>query len=126
MDLRLKISLIIGIIVYFFVIIYFLKKNTLSLKYSLLWLASGFVMLILVIIPSLMEYITKILGIKSVMNGLFAISVFMILIILMSLTAILSKMKTQNKQLIQACALLEKRVRDLEANKVSVSDIYSK
>lgn len=114
MEFKLQLSLIIGIIIYFVVIIYFLKKNTLTLKYSLLWLFSGFVMLILAIFPSLFDIIIKFLGIASVTNGLFAIAVFMILIILMSLTAILSKMKDQNKQLIQSCALLEKRLRELE------------
>jgi len=117
MDLRLQISLIIGIVLYFVVIIYFLKKNTLTLKYSLLWLLSGFIMLIFAVFPSLVNTLISFVGILSITNGLFAISIFMILMILMSLTAILSKMKAQNKQLIQSCALLEKRVRELEKSK---------
>jgi hypothetical protein len=114
MELRLQISLIIGIIFYFIIIFYFLKKNTLTLKYSLLWLFSGFVMLILAIFPFIMDKIINLVGIASVTNGLFAIAVFMILIILMSLTSILSKMNLKNKQLIQSCALLEKRIREIE------------
>lgn len=114
MDFQLQVSLIVGVMLYFVIIFYFLKKNMLSLKYSLLWLASGFIMFILAIFPMLMEILIKFLGIYSVTNGLFALSLFLILIILMSLTAILSKMKAQNKQLVQSCALLEKRVRELE------------
>lgn len=120
MDLRLQLSLIVGILIYFVIILYFLKKNTLTLKYSLLWFLSGFIMLVLAIFPALMESTIGLLGIKSVTNGLFTILVFMILIILMSLTAILSKMRTENKQLIQSCALLEKRVRELEDIKEKV------
>jgi len=113
-DLKLQISLITGVILYFVVIIFFLKKKTLSLKYSLLWLFSGVIMLILAIFPSIMDWLINFIGIASVTNGLFTISIFMILIILMSLTAILSKMKEQNKKLVQEYALLEKRVREAE------------
>ena len=61
-----------------------------------------------------MNWLANLMGIASVTNGLFAILVFLILIILMSLTAILSKMKEQNKKLIQECSLMEKRIRELE------------
>jgi len=114
MELKLQVSLIVGIIFYFIIIMYFLKKNTLTLKYALLWMLSGFVMLIFAVFPWIMELMIKCLGIISMTNGLFAIAIFMVLIILMSLTAILSKMKEQNKLLIQSCALLEKRLRELE------------
>lgn len=71
-------------------------------------------MLIIAIFPNIMIRITHLLGVIDVTNGLFALILFFILIILMSLTGIVSKMKEKNKQLIQQCALLEKRVRELE------------
>ena len=114
MALHLQISIIVGVLLFFIVIFYFIKKSTLALKYSLLWIFAGFVMLILAVFPGIMNGFIKLVGIESLTNGLFALLVFFILIILMSLTAILSKMKSQNKQLIQSCALLEKRVRELE------------
>ena len=40
-----------------------------------------------------------------------------ILLILMSITGIVSKMKHNNKDLVQQCALLEQRVRILENKK---------
>lgn len=47
-------------------------------------------------------------------NALFAFMFFCVIIILMSITAIVSKLNEKNKRLIQSVALLEKRVRELE------------
>jgi len=114
LNIILQISFIIGILIYFYILFYLIKKKSLNLKYTLLWIFSGLVMLIVVIFPEIMINITKILGIIDVTNGLFALILFFILLILMSITSIVSSMKEKNKQLIQRCALLEKRVRELE------------
>ena len=37
----LRLTLIIAVICYFFVILYFLKQKALNLKYTLLWLVRG-------------------------------------------------------------------------------------
>ena len=55
------------------------------------------------------------LGIAVPVNALFAIALFCTLIILMSLTAILSHHNTCLLRLIQENAMLEQRVRELEA-----------
>jgi hypothetical protein len=47
-------------------------------------------------------------------NGLFAFLFFAIIILLMSLTSIVSKMNNNMRQLVQQCAMYEKRIRELE------------
>lgn len=116
MNVVLQAFLIGGILVYFCILIYLIKIKSLNLKYTLLWIISGILMLIVAIFPKIMITITSFLGIIDTTNGLFALMLFFVLIILMSITAIVSKMKEKNKQLIQQCALLEKRVRELENN----------
>lgn len=116
MNVVLQASLIIGIVIYFILLVYFIKRESLNLKYTLLWILSGMTMLAVVIFPIIMEEITKILGIVDVTNGLFALMLFFVLIILMSITGIVSKMNERSRKLIQECALLEKRVRELEKN----------
>jgi len=113
-NIVLQISLIIGILIYFYILFYLIKRKSLNLKYTLLWMLSGLIMLIVAIFPSVMINVTRILGIIDVTNGLFALILFFILIILMSITGIVSNMKERNRQLIQQCAILEKRVRELE------------
>lgn len=85
-------------------------------KYTLLWLASGFIMLILVVFPQLLQFFARLVGIADPMNALFSVVFFCIIMILMALTAIVSKQNNRNKDLVQSVALLEKRVRELEEN----------
>lgn len=95
----------------------------LNLKYSLLWIFSGFIMLVIAIFPKIAVGITKSLGIVNVTNGLFSLIIFFILIILMSVTAIVSKMKEHNKQLIQKCAMLEKKIVEMEKELKTMKEI---
>lgn len=103
-----------GIALYFILIVYFLKKKALSLKYTLLWFASGFMMLLLIIFPNILYKVADFLGFVSPVNALFAVVIFFMLCILMSITSIVSKLNSKNKSVAQQLALLEKRVRELE------------
>jgi len=110
----LQMIVIIGIIFYFAVIFYLLKKKTLALKYTLMWIFAGIIMAIIAVFPTLLKKLSILIGIETPSNALFAVLLFVILLILMSLTSIISGLNKMNVKLIQAVALLEKRVRDLE------------
>jgi hypothetical protein len=110
----LRISLCVGITLYFILIMYFLKKKSLNLKYTILWIVSGITMLTVVIFPQLIHEVSIMLGIMNPVNAVFALELFFLLVILMSITSIVSKQSEKIKQLIQRLALLEKRVRELE------------
>jgi hypothetical protein len=76
---------------------------------------AGIFMGLIVIWPSLLNKIAAAFGIYSETNALFALSIGFVLIILMTLTAIVSRQAMVNKTLAQRIALLEKRIRDIEA-----------
>lgn len=116
MVITLKIFLIMGILLYFTLIFFFLKHKALILKYSLLWIITGIVMLFIVVFPHYMEVVANFLGIVSVVNAVFALELFFVMIILMSITSIVSRQNDKNKQLVQQIGLLEKRLRKLENN----------
>lgn len=111
---RLQIVLLVAVILYFIVILYFLKKKALELKYTLIWLLAGLVMLVLIAFPQLMTFAVSLLGIQSNMNGLYMALISFIIMILMTLTSIVSRLAYKAKVLTQEVALLEKRIRDLE------------
>lgn len=111
---NLRITLIIAVCCYFVLILLFLKKKSLELKYSLLWLLAGAVMGVFVLWPRLLVYLKKLLGIESTMNGLFVLCIGFIIIILMALTSIVSKQTMKIRGLIQENAMLEKRIREIE------------
>ncbi len=112
----LRLFLSIGLMFYFLLIFSLLKRKTLSLKYTLLWIFGGFGMGILLIFPEILNWIIHIVGIKLASNGLFAMILFFVLIILISITSIVSKQSDHIKRLVQDNALLEKRIRELEKN----------
>lgn len=114
MSIYLRILLGITVIVYFWCIIYFIKKKMLTLKYILLWLFSGIIMGILVLFPELLTIFVELVGIETPMYGLFLVGIFFSLLISMSLTAIVSKQTERIKNLTQNSAMLEKRIRELE------------
>ena len=107
----------------FVVVVYFMKKKMLSLKYTLLGLFSGFAMGILVLFPGLLDAFVKAVGIETPMYGLFVFAIFFILVIAMSLTAIVSKQTERIKDLAQDNAVLEKRVRELEKDEVPIQEL---
>ena len=110
----LRITLIIVILCYFILILYFLKKKAISLKYTLLWIFSGICMSVFVVWPRLLFYIKRLIGMESNMNVLFVSLIGFILIILMALTSIVSGQAEKTKKLIQYIAVMEKRIRELE------------
>ncbi|NLM43859.1 MAG: DUF2304 domain-containing protein [Clostridiales bacterium] len=117
MNIVLRCSLLIGVLLFFILIIVFIRKKAFSLKHSLLWLLAGTCLLISAIFPEIIDTLSSILGIVSPVNTVFVLIIFFILVILMSITSIVSKQSEKIKRLAQYNALLEKRVREMENEK---------
>lgn len=111
----MRYAILLAIILYFIILIAMLRQKRLTLRYALLWLFSGVVLLALSLFPGLLGLVTQVLGFQVQSNALFAILFFFVLLILMSLTYITSKQNDYIKRLVQYTALLEKRLRDLES-----------
>ena len=114
MDIRLQIALIVALIIYFVSIFYMLKKKKLELRYTLLWIFAGVVMVFIALFPQDFSNLVKLLGIIEPTNGLFAVIMFLMLIIFMSMTSILSMLNNKIRTITQKCAMYEKRIRELE------------
>ena len=114
---NLRVVLIIGVIAYFVIILMFLKKKALSLKYTLLWLLAGVVLGVMVVLPKLLIWFIHLLGITGTMNGLFIICIAFLIMILMSITSIVSRQADKIKNLTQTISKMEKRIRELEEGK---------
>lgn len=125
MSITLRIILIIGVIVYFVIILLFLKHKALELKYTLLWMMAGIVLGIMVIWPETLIYFVRLLGIASNMNGLFIACIAFIIMILMSLTSIVSRQADKIKNLTQTIAKMEKRLREVESNKSEMNSKHT-
>lgn len=114
MDMSLRITIIVALVIYYACIFYLLRRKSLTLKYTLLWILSGFVMILIVSFPDTFEKMMHKIGIVEMTNGLFAVVLFAILIILISITSIVSKMNSRIRQLVQQCAMYEQEIRKLK------------
>ena len=119
---KLRISLICALVVYFALILLFLKRRDISLKYTLLWLFAGGFMVILVIWPESLAKIISIIGIENNMNGLFILAIAFVIVILMALTSIVTKQSDKIRSLTQTIGMMEKRIRELEESNAKMKD----
>ncbi len=111
---RMQIFAIVASVVFLLVMIHLLKQKRLDLKYSLLWLLSGVIMLALAIFPQLLDEFAHLIGIYSAVNALFAVMLFCGIMVMISLTAIISKERREITRLVQEMAMLDNRLRRLE------------
>ncbi len=122
MDTRLIITFAIALFIYFISIFFLLKNKKLELKYTLLWIFGGFFMLLVLIFSDYFMRLMNLLGIIEPVNGIFAVMIFLLILILISMTSVLSQLNNKLRSLTQKCALYEKRLRDLEKEKDSEKD----
>jgi hypothetical protein len=112
--IQLRIVLLAAVVIYYVIILSLLKHRKLDLKYTLLWLLTGVLMLLLIAFPQITWGIAGLVGMQSGMNVLYLCLLAFIVMILMSLTSIVSGQKERIRKLAENNALLEKRIRELE------------
>jgi len=114
MSHTLQILLLLVVIVFFFIVISLLKKKKLALRYTLLWLGLGVILLILVLFPGVLTWFSGLMGFESSMNALYVLLIGGLVILALYLTSLASDQSDRIKRLVQELAMLEKRVRELE------------
>lgn len=114
MDILLRIMLISGIFFYFIILLYLIREGQLNLKYTLIWFTLGFILFVVAVFPEIVSYTGKLLGIYSEVNTIFLLLFFAVLVILMQLTAIISRYNIRVRTIAQKSALNEYRIRKQE------------
>ena len=114
MILSVRIFLLCCISVLFISIIVLLRHRKINLKYTLLWLLSAFILLIITIFPQIIYFLSELIGVQIPINLVFIFTGMFLILIILSLTVIVSKLNKKITELTQSIALLEKRVMDLE------------
>ena len=109
---NLKILLIISILVIALIITFFVRKNKILVKYSIIWYLCCFLLLLFVLFPALLTWCTHILGVELESNFIFMLMIGILFVISISLTVIVSKQKESIKTLIQEISILRSRSDD--------------
>lgn len=117
MPIELQICLVICVLLFACFIIHSLVRKKFNLKYSLVWLFSVLCMLIVVIFPQTVEWLSNLLGIELQSNAVFFFAILFLVTIVLTLTSIVSKINNHIYRLTQTQAILEQRIRELEAER---------
>jgi len=110
----LQVLVIVGALLFILLIVALLRKGAFSLKYSLLWLLTAFLLLVIGVFPQILVAVAHLLGFELASNAIFTILLGFIILILLQQTSVISRQNEKIKTLTQCIALLEKRVRELE------------
>ncbi len=111
-------AIIVGIL-FLVMMIELIRKNRVALKYALLWLLSGVLMLLFAIFPQLLDRMARMIGIYSPVNALFAVLLSCGLVLMISFSVIMSGNKKAIVRLTQEISLMENRIRELEGKQAA-------
>lgn len=107
MSINLTLGLVIVSFILFIVIIMILGKRRIPVKYSLVWLFSSFLILLIAIVPQLFQKIAKALGFVTMSNMVIGLFIFILLMITIILTVIVSGQRKKITLLIQEVSMIK-------------------
>lgn len=107
MSIKLRIALLIFSIIWFFTILYAIRKNKLPIKYSLIWFIAIFVLLLISVVPFILEYFANLFGFITMSNLVIGIMITLLLGITLILTMIIFHQKKQITMLIQEVSIIK-------------------
>ena len=111
MSTNLRVLLVVFSISLFVLILNFLSKNKIPIRYSLFWIISSILIFIVGAFPEFVGMFTSIVGFETTSNFVIGIILSMLLVITMILTMIVSKQKKQIKLLIQEVSMLKGKIK---------------
>lgn len=117
MENTLKIALIIILLLYILFIIKAVKKKNMRIGYLIFWSITGVFLIIALMVPNLIENVSKFIGFEVPINMIFSIAIFIILYLLFNITILISHEKDDSTMLIQEISILKKRISELENNR---------
>lgn len=121
MSPRTQVIGVVGVVLALVLVAELVRRRQLRTGYSLLWLGIGLLVLVLASWTDLVENLAQLLGVRSPGSMLFAVGIFFALLILLEHSLALSSLWYHKKCLAQEIALLEWRIRQLEAQTAAPS-----
>ena len=109
-----KVLAITGSAAVLFLVLELIRRGRLKERYSLLWLFSGVVMLVLSLSRELLEFIARQVGIFYPPSLLFLVAFIFLLLITRHFSAVISGLSEKNKRLTQEIALLRQALDEVK------------
>lgn len=109
MSINLKIISSLFCIFVILLILFLLRKKRINIKYSIILILLFILLLIFVLLPGLIENITKVLGFQVASNMVFSLIIGLLVLINIILTMIVSSHDRKIRLLIQEVSLLKEK-----------------
>lgn len=111
---KVQVIFLVGSIIMLLAVLELVRRKKLREEYSLLWIVTVVVLLILSIWRDSLKLISKALGIIYPPNALFVVASLFILAILLHFSVVISSFKRKQLELAQRYAILNLRLEQLE------------
>ena len=109
MSINLRLGLGIVSLVLLIIVLMQLRKRRIPVKYSLVWMVSSLIILLIAIIPGVFIKIANLLGFVTMSNLVIAMFIFILLMISLMLTVIVSGQRRKITLLIQEISMLKSK-----------------
>lgn len=109
MENNLKIVLVIVALFMIYITLRNVRNNKIPIRYSLLWLLSGFILLFVALFPNAFGYISNLIGFQVSSNLVIGLFISLLLLITMMLTKIVSEQNKKITLLIEEISLLKSK-----------------
>lgn len=126
MTVKLQVVIALAILVVFAILVNMIRRRSLELKYSLVWMMVLCALLVFACAPKLLIVVSDFLGIYAPVNMIFFLGFCFSLVIIFSLTVALSRLSNSIRTLDQIVALNEKRLKELEQELEEAKEIIKK
>jgi hypothetical protein len=111
---RVEIIALLGSLSLLGLVVELVRRRRLGEAYSLLWLLTGVILLILSLWRELLDVLANLVGIFYPPAALFVVGFGFVLLILLQFSVVVSRLSDENRSLIQRLAILDWRLRQLE------------
>ena len=114
MSVQIRVFVLVCVVVLIFGMMNMVRNKKLDLKYAFPWLFLGVGVGVLAVFDEFTARLAVMLGVEIPSNMIFFLGFCFSLTIIFCLTFAVSRLSYQVKRLTQECALLEKRLEELE------------
>jgi hypothetical protein len=122
MTTQQQVVLGIGAVVLLGLVLELVRRRKLREEYTVFWLLTCVVLAVLAIWKGALNLVARIVGTTLPLSALFGVGFFLVLLIMLHFSIVVSDLWRQNKQMAKELALLEETVRESERRTVVTQD----
>lgn len=117
MNKVLQLVLLAGSIIVLFIVLRFVIKNKMNIRFAIIWVIWSLAMIIISIFPSIIYSISNLLGFEKPVNAIFLLMIFLLYCLSFYLFVSISKHNDEILNLNYEIATLKKKIEELENEK---------